>query len=187
MTHCKVATAILAGWICSGGPSLHAQTLKGTILGTITDSSQAVMPGVQVMVRETNTNAARTVNTNDSGFFSFPNLDPGQYRVEVEHTGFRKMVRAGIDLAANTTARIDLELSPGAVTDVVDVTDTAPLLQTDRADTGGKIEQIQLQSMPMSFNRNYQSLIALMPGVGRVFRPNSEFYNSQDSLGARVN
>jgi hypothetical protein len=181
--------AVLGVMLCSGSSGLvvRAQTLKGTILGTITDSSQAVMPGVQVAVTETNTNARRTLATNDSGFYSFPNLDPGVYRVEVEHSGFRKMVRAGIDLTANTTARVDLELSVGSVSDVVDVTDTAPLLQTDRADTGGKIEQVQLQSMPMSFNRNYQSLIALLPGVGRVFRPNSEFYNSQDSLGARVN
>ena len=96
----RIAVA-LVGMLCASGParSLRAQTLKGTILGTITDSSQAVMPAVQVAVTETNTNASRTVTTNDSGFYSFPNLDPGVYRVEVQHSGFRKMVRAGIDRA----------------------------------------------------------------------------------------
>src|SRR5438552_10676948 len=138
----RIAVATLCLW--GSAPSLRAQTLKGTILGTITDSSQAVMPGVQVSATETNTNAARTVTTNGSGFYSFPNLDPGVYRVEAQHSGFRKMVRAGIDLAANTTARVDLELSPGSVAEVLEVTDAAPLLQTDRADTGGKIGTVQL-------------------------------------------
>ncbi|SRR5579884_487091 len=167
--------------------SAFAQTQKATILGTITDSSHAVIPGAQVVVTEINTNVRRTETTNDSGFYVFANMDPGTYRVEVEQPGFRRMVRSGIDLTPNTTARVDLELSPGAVSETVDVTAEAPLLQTDRADTGGKIEEVQLQTMPLGFNRNYQSLIALVPGVGRPFRPHSEFYNSQDSLGARVN
>jgi hypothetical protein len=166
---------------------LCGQTQKATILGTITDSSHAVIRGAQVSVTETNTNVSRTEKTNDSGFYVFANMDPGTYRVEVEQPGFRKMVRSGIDVNPNTTARVDLELSPGAVSEVVDVTAEAPLLQTDRADTGGKIEEVQLQNLPLGFNRNYQSLIATIPGVGRPFRPHSEFYNSQDSLGARVN
>src|SRR5579884_830967 len=162
--------------------SAFAQTQKATILGTITDSSHAVIPGAQVVVTEINTNVRRTETTNDSGFYVFANMDPGTYRVEVEQPGFRRMVRSGIDLTPNTTARVDLELSPGAVSETVDVTAEAPLLQTDRADTGGKLEEVQLQTMPLGFNRNYQSLIALVPGVGRPFRPHSEFYNSQDSL-----
>src|SRR6202030_330462 len=77
------------------------QTVKGTILGTITDSSHGVIPGVQVALTETNTNSHRTETTNESGFFAFANLDPGEYRVEVEHPGFRKTVRSAIALDAN--------------------------------------------------------------------------------------
>jgi hypothetical protein len=182
----RIAIALIAIF-CSSAISLRAQVLKGTILGTITDSSQAVIAGAQVAVTETNTNVSRNVTTNSSGFYGVPNLDPGTYRVEVQHPGFRRMVRAGIDLVANSTARVDLELSPGAVSEVLEVTEARPLLQTDRADVGGTINRTQLQTMPMGFNRNYQSLIALLPGVGRTFRPHSEFYNSQDSLGSRVN
>jgi hypothetical protein len=143
---------------------LSAQVLKATILGTITDSSGAAVPNVRVVVAETNTNVSRSTNTNDTGYYVIANLDPGAYRVEAQHPGFRREARLGIDLVADTTARVDLALSPGE-----------------------QIDQVQLQNMPMIYNRNYQSLISLMPGVGRVFRPNSEFYNSQDSLGARVN
>src|SRR5262250_172500 len=78
------------------------QTVKGTILGTITDSSHAVIPSVQVALTETNTNSHRTETTNDSGFFAFANLDPGEYRIEVEHQGFRKTVRSAIALDATT-------------------------------------------------------------------------------------
>ena len=91
-------------------PTLEAQTLKGTLLGTITDSSQAVVSGVNVSITEINTNFHRTEISNEEGFYVFANLDPGNYRIEAEHFGFRKVVRTGIDLTPNTTARIDLEL-----------------------------------------------------------------------------
>ena len=167
---------------------LTAQVLKGQILGAITDQSGASVPGVKITIIETRTNFQRTAETNESGNFVFVNLDPGDYRVEAEKQGFSKTLRSGVELPPNTTARVNFELTPGAVTQTVDVSGTAaPLLQTDRADTGGKIDSEQLAKMPMLYNRNYQSLLVLVPGVGRPFRPHSEFYNSQDSLSVRVN
>jgi hypothetical protein len=165
-----------------------AQVLKGQILGTISDQSGAVVPGVKITITETRTNFQRTAETSESGNFFFVNLDPGNYTVEAEKQGFNKTLRSGVELLPNTTARVNFELVPGAVTQTVDVSATAaPLLQTDRADTGGKIEAAQLTQMPMLYNRNYQSLLVLVPGVGRPFRPHSEFYNSHDSLSVRVN
>src|SRR5437879_10606224 len=105
-------TAVLA---CA---PLRGQTLTGTILGTITDQSQAVIPGVQVNITDVNTNYHRTETSNDSGFFAFGNLDPGNYRIDVQHTGFRKLIRSDIAVGTNTTIRADLELTPGAVTEV---------------------------------------------------------------------
>jgi hypothetical protein len=167
---------------------VRAQVLKGQILGSVTDQSGAIVPGVKVTITETRTNSVRTDDTNDAGNYFFVNLDPGAYRVEAEKTGFSKSLRNGVDLLPNTTARVNLELTPGAVTQTIDVSDSAaPLLQTDRADTGGKIEQKQLQQMPLLYNRNYAGLLVLVPGVGRPSRQHSEFYNSQDSLSVRVN
>ena len=167
--------------------ALSGQTLKGTILGTITDSSQAVISGAHISATEVNTNFHRAEITNEEGFFVFANLDPGTYRIEVQHPGFRKMLRAGIDLTPNSTARIDLELTPGAVSEVIDVTGDAPLLQTDRTDTGGKIETQQLGTMPLLNNRNYQNLLLVVPGVQRAYRSNSAFFNSQEHLQSVVN
>ncbi|MGH9659730.1 MAG: TonB-dependent receptor, partial [Bryobacteraceae bacterium] len=86
-----------------------------------------------------------------------------------------------------TTVRVDVELQPGTVTETVDVQAEAAVLQTDRSDTGRKIETRQLSDMPLGFNRNFQSLLNLVPGAVRSFRPHSEFFNSQDSLSTRVN
>lgn len=184
----KLLPLALLGMFLTTPVELAAQVLKGQILGTISDQSGAVVPGVKVSITETRTNFQRSVDTNEAGNFVFVNLDPGLYKVEAEKQGFNKTLRSGVDLQPNTTARVNFELVPGAVTQTVDVSaSAAPLLQTDRADTGGKIEAEQLVNMPMLYNRNYQSLLVLVPGVGKPFRPHSEFYNSQDSLSVRVN
>src|SRR5438045_2626090 len=107
----------------------RGQTLKGTILGTVTDASHAIVPTVAVNIIEINTNFTRSEVTNESGFFAFANLDPGNYRVEVSHPGFRKVVRSGIVLEANSTIRVDAELTPGEVNQVVDVTSEVAVLQ----------------------------------------------------------
>jgi hypothetical protein len=186
LQHIVVRLAVV-GLLSVCGSALHGQTLKGTILGTITDSSHAVVSGAQISVTEINTNFHRTELTNEEGFYVFANLDPGNYRIEALHPGFRKMMRAGIDLTPNSTARLDLELTPGDVSEVINVTAEASLLQTDRSDTGGKIENQQLNTMPLLNNRNYQNLLLVVPGVQRSYRSNSAFFNSQEHLQSVVN
>jgi hypothetical protein len=182
-----VVRLVIGALLSAASSALSGQTLKGTILGTITDSSQAVVSGAQISLTEVNTNFHRAEITNEEGFFVFANLDPGAYRIEVGHPGFRKMIRAGIELTPNSTVRIDLELTPGAVSEVVEVTADTPLLQTDRSDTGGKIETQQLNTMPLLNNRNYQNLLLVVPGVQRAYRSNSAFFNSQEHLQSVVN
>ena len=75
------------------------QTLKGTIPGTITDSTHGVVPSVRALVTETNANCSEL--NNDSGFYAFANLDPGDYRLEVERPGFRKLVRSKLRLGSS--------------------------------------------------------------------------------------
>ena len=166
---------------------VSGQTSNGTILGTITDSSHAVMANVQVSLTDTGTNSRRTETTNTTGYFVFSNLAPGTYRVDVEQPGFQKTVRSDIGLDANTTVRVDLQMTPGAVTETVDVTSEAPVLKTDRADTGGQISSGTLDTMPMLHNRNYQSLLEIVPGVQKSYRDHSAFFNSQEHLQSVVN
>ncbi|HYO80796.1 MAG TPA: TonB-dependent receptor [Bryobacteraceae bacterium] len=178
---CLAALLALPVHICS------AQAVSGTLLGTITDATGAATPAAKVVIRETNTGVARTSETTQAGYYAFPDLPPGTYVVSAELTGFKKAVRQNVDVIVNTTVRVDLSLQPGDVTETIQVTAEAPLLQTDRADTGRKIETQQLADMPLGFNRNFQSLLNLVPGTTRAFRPHSVFFNAQDSLSTQVN
>jgi len=164
-----------------------AQADKGTILGTVQDSSGAPAADTEVKATEVNTNIVHTTRTNDAGNFTFPLLDPGTYVVETERQGFKKASRSGVRLDANSTVRVEFALQVGNVTETVDVTASVAILQTDRADLGAKIETQTLANMPLTFNRNYQGLLGLVPGASRPFRPHSSFYNSQDSLSTYVN
>jgi len=167
--------------------SLYPQAVTGSLLGTITDSSNASVPGAKVTITAINTSIARTTQTNESGNYAFPALEPGVYRVSVEQPGFRTAVKDGVNLLVNTTVRADLTLQPGAISEQITVIAEVPILQTDRADTGRKIEAVQLMNVPLSYGRNYFSLLSLVPGTTRAFQPHSEFFNSQGSLATQTN
>src|SRR5262249_13931108 len=116
--------------------ALHAQAVKGGLLGNLTDQIGLALPGATVTITETNTNISYSTVTNESGYYIFSNLKDGVYRVAAELAGFKKVVRDGVVVQVNGTVRIDLKLELGAVTESVSVTGETPLLQTDRADTG---------------------------------------------------
>src|SRR5438309_205391 len=166
--------------------ALYGQAVRGSLVGTITDASGSSVPGAKVVITETNTGASRSTETNASGLYVFADVPGGTYRVEVEHAGFNRAVRSGVDVLVNSTVRVDLALELGGITQTVNVVAEAAVLQTDRADTGRKMVQEQVADLPLSYNRNFESLLNLVPGATRAFRPHSEFYNSQDSLSARV-
>ncbi|MBI4892289.1 MAG: carboxypeptidase regulatory-like domain-containing protein, partial [Acidobacteria bacterium] len=114
----------------------YGQAVSGSLLGTVTDASGATVPGAKVTLTAVQTNISRSMNSNESGNFVFPNVEPGTYKVAVELKGFRTAIKDGIDVLVNTTVRADLTLQPGAVNESVTVTAEVALLQTDRSDTG---------------------------------------------------
>src|SRR6266550_1341376 len=93
----------------------YSQAINATLVGTITDSSGAAVPNAKVTITEVNTGISRTGNTNNSGNYTFADLPQGVYTVAVEQAGFRRAARAGVDVAVNTTVRIDLTLQPGEI------------------------------------------------------------------------
>ena len=184
------ATLVLMAALAVWAPSarVFGQAVRATLLGTITDASGAVVPKAKVTATEVNTNIVREVQTNESGNYTFPDLAPGNYDVAVEQTGFKKAIRHGVDVLVDTTIRVDLRLETGAMVETVSVTAEVPLLQTDRSDTGRKIETRQVEELPIVYNnRNFQGLLNLVPGTSRGFRPHSPFFNAQDSLSTQVN
>ena len=164
-----------------------AQVAVGTLLGNVTDESGGAVPGATVTATETRTNISRTAVSNAGGNYTFSNLAPGLYRVDGELVGFRKFSRENVEVSVNTTVRVDIALSVGQLEESVMVTGEAPMLQTDRTDTGRIIESTQITQLPLGFNRNFQALLITVPGASRPFRPHSEFYNSQESLSSNVN
>ena len=186
MRNIRLILVVAALALLVAGPAF-SQAVNATLVGTITDQTGGVMANTKVTITETNTGASRNANTNDSGNYAFPNLPPGTYSVTAEQTGFKKATRANVDVLVDTTTRVDLVLTPGQVTETVEVVAEAAILQTDRADMGRKIEAAQLANLPLGYNRNFQSMLNTVPGTSRAFQPHSEFFNSQGSLTTQVN
>jgi hypothetical protein len=164
-----------------------SQAVNATLLGTITDASGAVVSNAKVTATETSTGIARSATTNESGNYTFPDLPPGTYTITVEQTGFKREARRDIGLLVNSSTRIDLQLQPGNVSETVEVTAAPALLQTERADTGRNIDQATTEALPLSTNRNYQSLLNLVPGTTKATFQHSQFFNASDSLQTEVN
>jgi hypothetical protein len=166
---------------------LHAQAVKGELLGSVTDQGGLAVPGATVTITEVNTNISYTAVTNESGYYIFSNLKDGTYKVQAELTGFKKVIRQGVQVPVNSTVRVDLKMEIGAIEESITVVGESPTLQTDRADTGRIIESMQLQEAPLGYNRNFQGMLITVPGATRPARPHSEFFNAQDSLASNVN
>jgi len=178
-----VTLALAVAWPSAAG----AQAVKGSLVGNVTDASGLVLPGVNVTITEVNTNISYSTTTNESGYYIFSNLKDGTYRVTSELSGFKRIVRNGVDVPVNATVRVDLKMEVGNIEESVTVVASSPLLQTDRADTGRIIESVHLVEAPLAFNRNFQGMLITVPGATRPARPHSEFFNAQDSLSSNVN
>ncbi len=184
----RLSMAVLLGAVLLGfSAPVMGQAVNATLLGTVTDTSGAVVAGAKVTATEMKTGVSRSTATNDSGNYAFANLPPGQYEVATEKQGFKKAVRSGVDVVVNTDTRVNLALDPGAITESVVVNAETPILQTDRADVGAKIDNRQVVDLPLGNNRNFQNLLNLVPGATRAHRVHSEFFNAQDSLSTEVN
>jgi hypothetical protein len=166
----------------------YSQAVNGTLLGSVTDASGAVIVNAKVTITEQSTNVARTTLANDSGNYSFGDLPPGRYTVTVEMSGFKREIRRDVDVLVDNTVRINVALVPGNVSESVEVTGAPPPLQTETAGTGTQMDRTQVANLPLiSSNRNFQSLLNMVPGVAPVQEQHSQFFNASSSLQTEVN
>src|SRR5689334_15505589 len=112
----------------------------GDISGEVRDSSGATIAGAQITITNVDTNATRTAVSNEVGVYSFPALTPGTYNLKVEKTGFKTVTRPQILIQVQQSARIDIELPVGQVSESVEVSATAALLSTENATVGTVVE-----------------------------------------------
>jgi len=163
------------------------QAVNGTVLGTVTDTTSAAVPNAKVVIKETSTSLTHESMTNGSGNYTFPDLPPGAYTVTVESAGFKKATQQNVQVLSNSSIRVDMSMQPGDVTETVTVTTAPPVLQTDRADISTKIETQQILDMPLGTNRNFQSLLNLVPGTAPATFQHSQFFNAASSLQTEAN
>jgi Carboxypeptidase regulatory-like domain len=138
---------------------------SGTILGTITDSSGAILPNVKVAVTNTATNAVFNTVTSSAGDYSATSLTPGLYKISAEISGFEKSVTDAFTLAVDQKIRVNLSLKAGAVTQTVEVTAQAVNLDTDTAALSQEMSADQVAALPLN-GRNFMQL--LLVGAGAV-------------------
>src|ERR1051325_8729441 len=120
------------------GVAAMAQEFRGTILGRITDSSGAVIGGAAIQVINSDTNVTVSTTSNQDGNYQVPFLNPGNYNVIVDHPGFKKTERQNIRVSVTSQVALDFTLEVGAVSETVNVTASAPLLNTNDADLGDR-------------------------------------------------
>lgn len=133
----------------------QSQAINGTIEGTVTDSSGAVLPGVTVTVTNTDTGAVRSVVTNDKGVYRAILLPLGRYKVAAELQGFKTFEQSGINLSAGMTAVVNVTMGVGAVTEVVSVTGEAPIAQPGKIDLGRTITATEIKNLPLVSRNPY--------------------------------
>ena len=146
--------------------SLSAQTTS-TLSGSTIDKSAAAVPGAKVTVVNQETQLTRETLSDEEGSFNIPLLPPGSYSVRVEKQGFKPIKQDNVRLEVNQTARLDFSLEVGAVTEAIEVTAAAPLLDSETSSIGQVIENRQVTELPLN-GRNFVQLATLGPGVTGV-------------------
>ena len=145
--------------------SLSAQTFRGTILGTVTDPSGAVVAGAKVTVKNTGTGLERSTQTSGDGSYSVPELPIGTYNVTVTQQGFQTFIATGVTVDVATERRVDASLKAGEVSVKVEVAgDLLPQVETTSAELGGTLTAETIESLPVN-GRDYTKLVYLNPGV----------------------
>jgi hypothetical protein len=156
---------ILVVFVLLAALNLSAQTFRGTILGTVTDPSGAVVPGAKVTVKNTGTGLERATATSGDGSYSLPELPIGSYNVTISLSGFATFIATGVTVDVAAERRVDAQLKAGEVSTKVEVSaDQLPLVETTTNTLGGVLTAETVENMPVN-GRDYTKLIYMNPGV----------------------
>src|SRR6516164_9689405 len=169
----------LVGVIC-GASVASAQEVTATITGTITDPSSAAVAGANVTATSVERGVTYTATSNDAGIYRISNLPVGNYDLKVEKTGFQTALRPAFTLVLNQVARIDIEMKVGNVSQTIEVTGAAPVLQTETTQVATIIDSATNVALPLA-TRNYVELTLLSPGA---IHPDPSAFNNGDNVAA---
>ena len=161
---------LLGAILALAGPA-GAQVLYGSLVGRVTDASQAVVPSAEVTAIHQGTNLARQATTRSDGTYRFVNMPPGAHTVRVVLTGFKEHLQTDVPVSANTVTRVDVTLEVGALTEAITVRTEGALLQADTGDLHAELDNAEITNLPLGSYRNYQALLNLAPGAAIPARP----------------
>jgi hypothetical protein len=167
--------------------SVNAQVLYGSVIGNITDSSNAAIAGATVTLVSRETGQAREATTNETGGYTFATLASGSYDLKVIKEGFSSLTQPGVIVTINNITRVDLNLKVGSVTESVLVTAQSAILQTDRSEVRAEVTTKTLENLPVPPGRNYQQVLRTLPGFTPPSNAHSVPSNPSRALTYNVN
>jgi hypothetical protein len=173
-----------------GAGAALAQVLYGSITGTVTDTSGAVVPNVEVLITNESTGVVRTTTSDAAGEYRLGDVLPGPYTIAVNPSAnFARFTQKGVQVDVNHAVRVDVKLQLGAVTTQVVVNSAAPILQTETAEVSHEITDTQLTQLPITSTqgRQYQALYTIIPGAAMVQEKNSTASNPSRAMSVNFN
>jgi len=165
---------------CTG--VLPAQSTNASITGRVTDPSKALIVGAKVAAINSDTNFRYEGATNGSGEYYITNLPPGNYRIQIEKTGFKKLIKPDVTLHVQDAIELNFELTLGSTSETITVEAGAPLVNTESGTVSTVVDRQFAEKLPLN-GRSFQSLIELTPGV--VVTTSNFLDNGQFSLNGQ--
>lgn len=180
-----IALAVVLGLFCL--PSLsHAQAVYGSIFGTVTDNTGAVVPNATITVTDESKGTSVAAQSNASGDYTVQHMIPDTYDIKVTMSGFKTFEQDGVVVAADTSPKVDVHLEIGGESETVTVNaDQVPELKADRADVSTVFSQQTVSDLPLS-NRNFTSLQLLLPGAQQLGWTHAADENPQGSQQIQI-
>ena len=169
----------LLALLCTANPA-GGQDVTAAITGTVMDPSGAALAGATVTAKETDRGTIWTAQTNEAGIYSLLRIPIGTYELKAEVKGFKTAVYPSFTLDLNQTARVDFKMAMGQVSETIEVSSEAPLLQADSAAVSTIIDAATNEALPLA-TRNYVQLTLLSPGA---VTPNPSSFNTGDNVGS---
>ena len=163
-----ILAALAACVLATASQPLTAQSVQASINGSVLDPSGAAVPGASVELLSVSTGVRRRVESDENGLYAFPNLNPGDYEIMVESTGFQRLDRSGISLRPNQKSRVDLELTVGDVTETVTVSAQVAPINFDNATQETGVGPDVINQLPLIVSgsvRDVSNFARLVPGV----------------------
>jgi hypothetical protein len=183
----KLVSVVLTIAVLFNPLASHAQVLYGSLTGSVTDASGAAISGVRVEALHVAMGISKRTLSDDHGAYVLNDLQPGTYRVTFTAPLFGIQVQENVQLEANTDHRADAQLQLAQVNQSVTVDASAVTLQTERADVSTQIQQTQVANLPLGANRNFQTLMRLVPGSSPPAASHSSAGNPTGALQSYVN